>query len=91
MVSPEAALTTPGPNVLCETRSPAEKDSASLLRSRLTGALAAPEAPAEERVAVEPVGLPGQEGNPVPVEAGRPALGRAPPVERVRLPKTWPP
>ena len=33
MVSPDAATTTPGPNVLCETRSPLAKLAAALAAS----------------------------------------------------------
>ena len=84
MVSPEASFTMPGPNVLCDTWSPGANVSSAFLRSRTGAAAAGREEPAPMPADAPPIGRPGQLGAAVP-------LGRAPPVERVWLPNTWPP
>ena len=91
MVSPGTERTTPGPNVLCDTRSPAANVSWAFAASRLTGCAwreePAPPLTAEPRDAA-PLELRALEGLPGQLGA---SLGREPPVERVREPKTLPP
>ena len=89
MVSPETPMTTPGPKVLWATWSPLAKPSeAAVARGAAAGAATSDAL----RACGAMGGRPEARREPkVPAVAEAEAERGAPPVERVRWPKTWPP